>query len=588
MKPWWRIVAVFLATGCVCAWADIDLPTPPPPQPRDLAVQVYKGESVEIPLEGLSRSGYQLKFLIRRQPQFGTLSEPTQTGRTTASIIYTHDGANGVGVDAFRYAVQAPNTGVSTPATVTIRIVERPPLFVAPHQVEFPKTSIGETSTQVITIGNEGGGTLSGRLKVPPPFSILGDDPTYILPSGETRTFVLSFAPTESRRYAEAAEFTHAPGVEIGLEGIGYSPIEVVPREIRLEGDGVNEVRSATVTVRNTSARDRALELTAPPGVVVQGSLTVPADDEVQLALHTATGVLESIHGDLELRGENVHLNVPIFVTAAPARIVANPRDEIDFGTVQSGRTATRTLTLRNTGGQDAEIRATVMDGVTIHPSPEVALLAPGESRDYKLAFTRLQPGAVSGELLLQFGAGRLTIPLRAEVEPRPVDAAAQARERTAQAAANVNSIPPVESVGVSRQTHTEVDLVWKKTAPNVDKYILYERKIEFSETGEPQFVYRPVEGARVRFVRNEARVTVKGFRPGERRTFIIFGLDAAGTRSQPSEPFEIFSKPKKAFQIPWGTVAMVALVVFVVIIVRERRRLRRAQDVRLEGIERY
>src|SRR5882757_354088 len=111
---------------CACpVHADITLPSVPPPQPEPVRVKVYLGESVQVPLVGVSRSGAGLQFTIRRQPSAGRLSEIRMTGPNSAVVTYTHDPRAGLGVDQYRYAAGAAGIGVSTPAVVTVNIVER-------------------------------------------------------------------------------------------------------------------------------------------------------------------------------------------------------------------------------------------------------------------------------------------------------------------------------------------------------------------------------------------------------------------------------------------------------------------------------
>jgi hypothetical protein len=557
--------------------ADIELPSAPPPQPAAVATQVYVGQSVDIPLSAVSRSGYELKFLIRHRPSFGTLSEIRQTGRTTAVVTYTHDAHAGSGVDQFRYAVQAADTGVSTPAEVTVNVVEPQPIFVAPARVDFPPVAIGDTARQTIEIRNNGGGIVSGHLAVPAPWSIEFGGGEYSLGPGRSQVITLKFAPTEEKQYADTGEFSQGNGVEIGLGGSGFAPIEIVPREVRLDV-GSGEVREGQFEVRNATDVDREVRLAAPPEVIVQDSVKVPANSEVEVAMHTRAGFLDKLNATLAITGQGVNLQVPLHISPAPARLVASPAG-LDFGSLPAGRYGRVKLTLHNAGGSPADLRVDLPEGMTMNPDPAEMPLQPGESRQFELTYARPSPGKFAAPLVFE-GETAFQVPMHAlitEGEESANDAAHDAAAAGPQV--KYNDIPPVQEIAVTGQTKTELDLAWQKTSPDVAKYVLYLRSVEFDKSGAPFFKYTPLKRVNVRMVRKEARATLYGLYPGQTITLVIVGYDAAGGVSLPSPAFTVAAKPKPVSHIPWTWIGMIAMIGFAGLIVRERIRQRNLES---------
>lgn len=557
--------------------ADIELPSVPPPQPAAITTKVYVGQSVDIPLSAVSRSGYELKFLIRHRPSFGTLSEVRQTGRTTAIVTYTHDPHAGSGIDQFRYAVQAADTGVSTPAEVTVNVVEPEPIFIAPARVDFPPVAIGETARQTIEIRNNGGGIVSGRLTVPAPWSIEFGGGEYSLGPGRSQVITLKFAPTEAKQYADTGEFSQGNGVEIGLGGSGFAPIDIVPREVRLDvGNG--EVREGQFEVRNATDVDREVRLAAPPEVIVQDSVKVPANSEVQVAMHTRAGFLDKLNTTLAVTGQGVNLKVPLHIAPAPARIVASPPG-LDFGSLPAGRYGRVKLTLHNAGGSPADLRVDLPEGLTMNPDPAEMPLQPGKSREFEVSYGRPSPGKFDAPLVFE-GETAFQVPMHALITEGG-DSANDAAHDAAVARPQVkyDDIPPVQEIIVTGQTRTELDLAWQKTSPNVAKYILYLRSIDFDKSGAPYFKYIPLKRVNVRLVRDKARATLYGLYPGQTITLIIVGCDAAGGVSQPSPAFTVAAKPKPVFHMPWTWIGMIAMIGFAGLIVRERIRQRNLES---------
>jgi len=560
------------------ARADIDLPTVPPPQPEAVAVKVFLGESIQIPLRGVSRGGQPLTFLIRRAPQAGRLSPITSVGRNEAVVTYTHDRSAGAVVDRFRYAVQAPNTGVSTPAEVIVNVVERPSVFTAPATVEFPDTAIGDSSRQSFEVRNDGGGRLTGEFTVPEPWKLVEGEGSYSLGEGESVSFTVTFTPTDNRRFIGEGTFSHGEGFQIALTGRGYAPIEVVPREVRVEGDGHSEVRTGGFLLRNVSNEDRELTIQAPKEVIVQDTVTVPARSETQVAVHTRAGFLGALSGTLAITGSKVKLDVPLRVEASPARMIVHP-EAIDFGTLAAGRYGRVKMTLKNIGGSPAQFTAAYPEGTMLDPDPSYEALAPGAVREFSVSFARPGAATLDGALAFDMGGVRLSVPMKAKVTEHHEKGDESPVAPSGPPPVKTNDLPPVEQMGFA-QTKTRLDLTWKRTSPEIVRYGLILREIGFDAKGEAVFKYKPLPRVKPRFVRDEVRATLEGLRPGEHITLLIVGYDASGTPTVPSPPFVVFTKPTVPLRIPWFWIGVLAIIVCAGVIVRERRRARKFAGV--------
>jgi hypothetical protein len=140
-------------------------------QPQDLSI--FRGRSIEVPLRAQGRTPGQLKFLIRSRPSKGRLGEIRTTGPKSGVITYTHESADD-GADSFTFAVQAMDSPVSAAAAISIAVLEEPPALSVVHSVDFGRVLLGETSEQQVVLRNSGGGMLTGRMDVSPPWAILG------------------------------------------------------------------------------------------------------------------------------------------------------------------------------------------------------------------------------------------------------------------------------------------------------------------------------------------------------------------------------------------------------------------------------
>jgi hypothetical protein len=573
---------VVIATLARQASADIELQSVPPPQPMPVQAKTYLGESVEITLSGVSRSGSSLQFLIRRQPELGTLSAVRLTSSKTAVVTYTHNQKAGTGVDRFRYAVSAPGIGVSTPVEVTISVSERPSIFVATSRIDFPDTPVGRAALKTVEVQNKGGGTITGKLAVPAPWVIVDGDGSYVLGPGDARSITVSFVPSEARQFSGNGSFSHSPEAGVALVGLGFNPVEVVPREVRLETDGRSEVRTGGFLLRNVSDEDIELKIEAPGEIIVQNSILSPAHSEQQVALHTKAGFLAGLESRLKLTGKSVSLDVPLHVAAAPAHVVVEP-SKIDFGTLDAGRTGRAKFTVKNVGGSPADLVVKMPPGAALSPDPTSGKVPPGGSRTFEVRLSRPLPGEFAGQLVIEAGDSMATLDLTAKFRQQWQSASGDSRPSSA-SEITYSDIPPVMEIGVMKQTRTELELAWKKPSPNVAGYTLYMRTVSFDTKGNASFRYEKLDRVKPRYIRDVVRVTLTGLRPGESVTLLVVGYDANGTPSRPSPPLTVATKPKPVFHIPWLWVCVIALVVIAVLIVRERRRIHAASDAEFEA----
>jgi hypothetical protein len=570
--------------------ADIELPAPPPPQPVGQTVQAPVGGTVEIPLRGVSRSGLQLKFLLRPpQVHLGELSELRVTGVTTAVMTYRHDPAKGEGTDRFRYAVQGPNTGVSTPADVVIRVVEPGPVFVAPAWLEFPAIAAGESVTQEIEIANTGGGVISGQLTVPRPWRIDGDA-TYRLRGGNRRQMRIVFEPKGGELHAGTARFSHDAEWQLSLAGRTFSPVEVAPRRIELKSTLGSVERRGEFILRNRSDRERTVRLAAPEGLVVDAEATLPAESETPMVLRTAEGVLGTRQGELIVQGENVNVRTPVTVFAAPARLEVSPPGPIALGEIRHDAAPRVRLTVKNVGGADAQIRASVPKGFSLRPNPADEPLAPGFERSFDLAVDLLPPGRVNGEVTLTADMSQVRLPLTARVLPRPesLGPASGVVSPTAPSLRQVqpNAIPPVQKIGVVRHTTNELELVWKNPSPDAVRFYVLERKFDHAARGA-KFRLVARDDFAIRTEGDYVFAAVKNLRPGTVLPLSVVAVDSEGRPSQPSAIFRMQTKPKPQIHIPILPFMLLALAVLIVFIVRQRRRREQIEEeVMMERIE--
>ncbi len=182
--------------------ADITLPTAapsPPPQADPLTVRISRGDRMIIPLRGHHGGSGAVRFVIVDPPTHGTLSELRLLGDNRATIVYENDGAASAANDRFTYLVKTSSDRASSAAQVRIIVEEPPPHLQVPERIEFEQIIVGESRTQDLTITNDGGGTLQGRLTVSAPWRLTTSD--YRVASGKTTKIPIVCQPDVGREF---------------------------------------------------------------------------------------------------------------------------------------------------------------------------------------------------------------------------------------------------------------------------------------------------------------------------------------------------------------------------------------------------
>lgn len=295
------------------AHGDISLPFAPPPTPMSRTVEVQEGGRVDIPLTLTGApAGRTLDFVIRVPPSKGRL-DPVRTsiGGDAAQVTYTHNPSAGGGRDQFTFAVQRAGGGVSSSATIDIRIVENPPrLLVLPALLDFgPAALDGPPVRAQFTLVNQGGGVAAGRILLQAPWRLEGDE-TYRLARGQRKTFAVLFQPPRPSAFEGEVRFGGSFDQVLRLTGSGL-PIEAPPTATAPVTPAVTPTPAAVpgrlpVALPTVTPPAAAPTVTPWPAESAREE-TAPAPEEVAAPNHPGGAVpLTEFEVALDERGEVV------------------------------------------------------------------------------------------------------------------------------------------------------------------------------------------------------------------------------------------------------------------------------------------
>lgn len=561
--------------------------------PQAQNVTIFRGRSVEIPLRAIGRAPSQLKFLIRTPPKYGRLGEIRFTGRKTAVVTYSHDEKATAAYDSFTYAVQAVDTAVSAAGTVHIAISEEPPALSVVHTLDFGQLWVGETREEEITVLNTGGGSLAGRMIVSEPWRILGSA-EYRLARKEQKRVRVLFAPADAGEFAARLLFSHDTRSSVTLSGAAEAPLEFAPAdELLLSPEAGKTTRAGSLSIRNRTPAERAVEISVPDTIEAPEEIVVPANGETTVELRTKPGFLAALEDRVDLQSDRYQRSVPLRVLAMPPVLRAEP-ESLDFGTVPLKFPTRKTLTVVNDGGSLARMRLETPPEVLLIPDPNATVLAPGEKRMFEVELEVSGTGTFRKNInVATEGASALTIPLSAvgiAGEPQPKSTLPAQTHPSVKRdlpsslpprilveeipAGTLSNIPPVTEFQTVVISPSSLEIKWKKPAPNAVTTLIEYRSIEPGINGPAKLIWHKWQGAAVREESGNV-VALFGNLPLGRTWYIRFtSLDETGRRSRPSPTLLLATPPAPPVRWQWWVLGVVVVggVVYAIVLIRRGR----------------
>lgn len=439
----------------------------PPPPAMPAAVSVARGGRIEIPLRIYGVQNESLRFLIKKPPMHGRLSEPRPTAREVSSVVYEPPSELAVTADRFTYSVQS-HAGVSAPVEVTISIVDLPTQFSVPASIDFGELLAGETAVREIEVANRGGGLAEGTVEVDPPLRVEGRT-KYSLHAGDYTYFKIVFAPTEGGIFRREIRYTSDRQFITSVTGSAQAPISAAPTRIELRHSPDSAVRAGAFEIINRTGEDRAFKLRGGPRLQLAAEVTVPAHGRTAVAVSTRADDVAALE-DAELRVESgtFALVVPVRAqTVGP--ILHLPQASVGLGRVDALRGLQSGVEIENVGGTTAQVVAEV--GAPFFLPETTFGVAPGERKRIRLNVLPGEPQRYRTWLKFKAGPTEAELEVDAELVSGMNSPARNARveERDKPSATPAPVAPPpwmpdlelAKSIRVTHVTPTSADVEW-------------------------------------------------------------------------------------------------------------------------------
>jgi len=306
----------------------------------------------------------------------------------------------------------------------------QPQISAAPGSVSFGTVTVGQTSSQAVTLTNAGGAPLNITQLAGPGtgFSLTGLALPLTLAPGKSTAFTVSFTPTSGASSSSSLMLmSNAPTspTTIPLSGAGSAQVlQLTPSTTALSFGNQTLNASATQSVTLTNTGNSAVSISqvnvAGPGFSLNGSAPVVILSAGQAASFSVTftpTVAGNATGSASVvsTAANSPLSISLAGVGVQPQISVVP-GSVSFGTVTVGQTNSQTITLSNPGTANLTVTQSAGPG-TGFGLTGLALpltLAPGKSTAFTVSFTPTSGTNSSSSLTLISNAPNspTTIPL--------------------------------------------------------------------------------------------------------------------------------------------------------------------------------
>jgi hypothetical protein len=438
---------------------DLKVKAPPPPVPRK--VNIDRGQQVTIPLEVYGPGADKMQYLIRTNPKVGRLSAVQVTGDMTAAVTYFVPEDTIDFQDKFTYAVRTAD-GVSAAVAVTINITEPaglPPRLIVPGALDMEPIHSGETCSVIVPVKNGGGGFAEGELTVPEPWKIEGPG-IFRLGGGSKTDFKVSYTGSSTGTFKADISYGRGYRVSTALNATVLQSITLTPALLELKAKPGAATRDGLVRIKNESTEPMIVQIKSGGKLLTETSATVPGRQTANLAVFVEPGEVGAIEERLQFRSGAWTAELAV-ISKALGPIVSCKEKSVSFTDFEAGQTASKNITLENTGGTAILLKFNVEE--PFRTEPTTIALKPKSSATVVVACKMDAAGESEGKLTIEGIDTNIEIPLSAIAK-----AASQAAPQAPPEKAVASAIPIVAPAPVVKPEPSAIEALQKTTAAEV------------------------------------------------------------------------------------------------------------------------
>jgi hypothetical protein len=361
------------------------------------------------------------KFTLTSGTSFNLL--PTASSNITFTYTSSSEGLDAATLNiASDDAIPSRQIGLSARSGLPKMLVN------TKDTIDFGSVRIGTPSAALLTITNPGTYDLAVQMTdfAPSVFSLLSI-PSTIAPQGNGQA-ALSFTPTAEGTVTGMAVVrgndNTNPFDTVYFKGVGINTALDFPASVDFHQVNLSKNRDTVLKLFNRGsggAKIFKFSLTDPDkGFILLDTAahTLAANDSVNIKVRFAPTKEISYAGTITILtddGAAPTRQISLNGRGVNSKLTTNP-SAIDFGTIDSGATSTKTFTITNTGSAPTTISSVKLTGdpsYTLAPVTLPLQLDAGASKDISATFTPIANGTFDGSVTITASEGSpLTVSL--------------------------------------------------------------------------------------------------------------------------------------------------------------------------------
>jgi len=322
---------------------------------------------------------------------------PTAFGAANGTLTVTSDASNSP------LAIALSGTGM------------QPALTISPSSLDFSNVTVGQTSSQNVTLTNSGNARLTVNLATVSGtgFGITGLALPKTITAGANISFSVSFTPTSTAPETGSIIFTdnasNSPQT-LTLTGNAVatgSTLSANPGSFNFNNVAVNGSSQQSFTLTNSGNTTITInQVSTTGGGFSSTGLTagqrIAAGATATLVSTFAPTTAGAASGSVTITSTatNPTLTIPLSGTGTQGALSASPAS-INFGAVRDGASASVPVTLTNTGTAPVSITGHTIAGTgfTLTGWNAPASLTPGQTTNFTVTFAPAASGSASGSV---------------------------------------------------------------------------------------------------------------------------------------------------------------------------------------------
>lgn len=382
------------------------------PEVKPAQISFVAGRSVEVELDAAAAMVTGLKFIIRENPKFGTLSEvrPHPTQRHKALVTYTHTGGEEHMTDSFAYACRIGDGPFSAPARISLNGRRAEARLVVMQQAQFGRVLPGNEVMAKAVVSNRGIGPYDQEVVWPAPWK---GPPRLTLGIGETAEVALLVTP--ERPGVISDEVTLQEGNETSRIRLWLQceqPFIVTPSRAQMNYDAERGLRWIKARIANATQEPMTLKLNLPERLRGPAEVAVRPGQLHEVELTLAEEDVKAFEGEVKVTDGVLMERLVLGASPEPAQVamVAPSSGKLQFGSHDQGKVAKATLVLSNSGGEAAVLAVQAPPPFRVAEEEQSLSVAPGETQKLVMEVESGKAGRYQGKVVLSGGGNRLEL----------------------------------------------------------------------------------------------------------------------------------------------------------------------------------